>query len=209
MYGIIYKATGPTGLVYIGQTKNTLKRRKKGHIYRARKGDKYPFQIALLEFGVSAFTWDQIDTAETKEELDAKEKQWIAHYQSDNPAHGYNGTDGGINGTVSVEARQKMSLARKGKTFTAEHRRKIGEARKGKPLSLETRRKISEAHKGKTYSDEYIEKQRAAQKGRKKSEEWRRKIGAAHKGRQRSPEYRQKISEGLKRYFKEKGNKRK
>jgi len=115
VYGIIYKATGPDGRVYIGQTTESLTRRKGVHAYRIKKGDKRsPFQFALLEHGsVRAFQWEQIDTAENAGELDAKEKHWIAHYQSDKPAHGYNSTDGGINYTASPEHRKKLSDAHK------------------------------------------------------------------------------------------------
>jgi len=182
MYGIIYKAKGPSGLVYIGQTTQTLARRKSEHKVRALKQDRrYPFGIALLDEGFSNFQWDQIDTAENAEELDAKEKQWIAHYQSDNPGHGYNGTTGGISYTVTQETRQKMSEAGKGKKHSEKHRRKIGEAQRGKQRTPEQCKRISEAQKGKQLSAEH-----------------RRKISEGLKGKHLSPATRRKISATLK-----------
>ena len=197
MYGIIYKATGPSGLVYIGQTINSLATRKAHHALRTKKGDKRSaFHIALLEHGFSAFQWEQIDTAETAEELDAKEKHWIAHYQSDNPAHGYNGTDGGIKTVYSPETRRKISEAKKGKPngkkgkrYTPEHCRHISEANKGRVISEEHRRKISDTlkrkgikpptekgripwNKGKTgvYTEEALQKMsEAKRRGKRKS----------------------------------------
>ena len=197
MYGIIYKATGPTGLVYIGQTTESLKERIRRHQCRAQRGDRRgAFQVAILEHGFSAFAWEQIDTAETAEELDEKEKYWIAHYQSDNPAHGYNGTTGGIKTVYTQETRQKMSEAQKGekgywhgKTFSEEHRRKISKAHKGKkkpPRTAEHRRKLSKAltgRKGIPWSAEQHRKHSETQKGHVVSEATRRKISAALKSK--------------------------
>ena len=49
----------------------------------------------------------------------------------------------------SVETRQKMSKARKGKTLSEEHRQKISESAKGRTFSSDHRQKMSEAAKGK------------------------------------------------------------
>ena len=157
VYGIIYKATGPTGKVYIGQTTKTLNRRKTDHAFRAKKQDRREtFQIALLNEGFRNFMWEQIDTANNKEELDKKEKLWIAHYQSNNPLFGYNTFEGGSSPKHTPETRRKISRALKGKgkgiPKSEEHRRKIGiansKANKGKFRSDEFRKKRSDAMKG-------------------------------------------------------------
>jgi group I intron endonuclease len=158
MYGIIYKATGPSGKVYVGQTKFTLAHRKGQHKFRAKKQDRRgAFQLALLEDGFDAFTWEQIDQAETREELDQKEKHWITHYDSMNPEKGYNNQSGGITTVYSPEARKKISAAHMGeknnmfgKHHTLDARRKMSEAHKGKRpyvMTEKTRRKMSEAQK--------------------------------------------------------------
>jgi hypothetical protein len=135
MYGIIYKATGPGGKVYIGQTVKTLKARKSAHAFRAKKQDRRgAFQVAILEHGFDAFTWEEIDRADTPEELDVKEKDWIAHYDSMNPEKGYNGTDGGIRYKPSLEAIKKSAEARRGRHPSAETRRKLRESHKGKQI---------------------------------------------------------------------------
>jgi group I intron endonuclease len=175
-YGIIYKATGPTGKVYIGQTKLTLKRRKAGHKFMALKGDRrFAFQIALLDEGFDNFAWEQIDQADTPEELDRKEKEWIAYYKADDPACGYNILNGGKHFTTPPETRRKISEARKGIVFSPETLQRMSKAQKGKkhgPRSLETRQKLSRALKG---------KQRPDIKGKHLSEEHRRKIGEANR----------------------------
>ena len=159
MHGIIYKATGPDGKVYIGQTMYTLAHRKACHRIQAVKRDRRgSFQLALLELGVNAFTWEQIDTAETAEELDAKEKYWIAHYDSMNPKRGYNNTDGGVKTTYSEATCRRISEALKGKKRSKEICQKMSEAQKkrfqtqkgtmlGKKHSVEALVKMSEAQK--------------------------------------------------------------
>jgi len=139
-FGIIYKVIGPTGKVYIGQTTRTLNRRKADHAFRAKKQDRREtFQIALLHEGFNNFMWEQIDTADDKEELDRKEKQWIAHYQSDNLLFGYNTFEGGSNSKHTPETRRKISEAMKGKgkgiQKSEKHRLKISAANKGKHRS--------------------------------------------------------------------------
>jgi group I intron endonuclease len=168
MYGIIYKAVGPSGKVYIGQTTQALKARKRAHAYRTKKGDRRTvFQFALLEHGFDSFIWEEIDTADTPEELDAKEKAWIARYDSMNPEKGYNNTGGGIGGAPNEETRRRLSEVMKGKRAGEKHplygkhhseetRRKIREALREKKYALnkhqteETHQKRSEAHRGKT-----------------------------------------------------------
>jgi len=182
LYGIIYKATGPDGRVYVGQTVKTLVQRKGHHKFMAIKGDKRTaFQIAILEFGgVNAFRWEQIDTAESREELDLKEKYWIAHYQSDNPQYGHNSTDRGIRCSHNAEVRQKISKANKGKKH----------GRKGEPLAAQHRKNISEAMMGKHRSPEVCQKiskslkgHASWSKGKKHTIEARKKMSEARKGK--------------------------
>jgi group I intron endonuclease len=158
------------------------------------KGDqKETFQIALLDEGFSNFTWEQIDTAETQEELGRKEIYWIAHYDSTNPDKGYNLKDGGINGKPSEETRRKQSEAHigqipwnKGKEGlthrppSEETRRRISAAligdknpMYGKHPTEETRKKLREAHSGENHP--FF--------GKHHTEETRRKLSEAKKGR--------------------------
>jgi group I intron endonuclease len=125
-YGIIYKAVGPTGKVYVGQTVESLKIRKGKHKYSSIKGDKRsPFQAALLEHGFDSFVWEQIDQAETKEELDQKEKEWIEKYNSTDPAFGYNDQSGGIHFEASEESKIKSSISNTGQKRSMETKENI------------------------------------------------------------------------------------
>lgn len=160
MDGIIYKATNIiTGKVYIGMTSYSLAMRKRHHKYMASKGDRRtPFQIALLDEGADNFAWGEIDSAQTEEELSAKEKLWVAHYKANDHNYGYNITGGGIAAKHTPETRLKISCIVKGRKVSEETRRKISEAQKGiqageknpfygRKHTEESRRKMSEAQK--------------------------------------------------------------
>ena len=116
MYGIIYKATNTiNNKVYIGQTTSTLKNRIYYHIYRAEHSLEIThthFINALRKYGQNAFTWEQIDTAETQDELNKKEQYWIQYYDSMNT--GYNIQAGGNNYDT-----EKFALACGSKPFYA------------------------------------------------------------------------------------------
>ena len=183
-YGIIYKATGPDGKVYVGQTVKTLAMRKGQHAYRTKKGDRRTaFHVALLDEGFDNFQWDEIDIAENQAELDQKEKYWVAHYKADDSQYGYNLQSGGIGARQTEKTKQKLREIFTGKKYgpmPVEIRQKMSEAKKGKPSGMkgkhhtaDVRKRISENMKGiNTW-----------QKGRKASEETRRKMSEAQKKR--------------------------
>jgi group I intron endonuclease len=184
MYGIIYKATSPTGLVYIGQSTRPLPQRIREHKRKAAQGKRWgAFMAALVDCGFLSFAWEQIDTAETPEELDAKEKQWIAFYQSDDPVRGYNRTPGSAGWSPSKETRQKISSALKGRPSPL----------RGVPKSAETRKKMSKSSKGKRHSAETRQKLRDIQAGKYAGEE------NPFYGQRHTPETREKMREAWKR----------
>ena len=90
--GYIYKITIiENNKVYIGQAKN-IKRRFARHINDAvnNKLDTH-FCRAIRKYGKDKFSIEQIDTADTQDELNKKESYWIHKYNS--LAEGYNETD--------------------------------------------------------------------------------------------------------------------
>ena len=114
MYGIIYKITNKVdGKVYIGQTKQgTVSKRYNGSI---RKTSNAHLRNAIEKYGIENFeVTEPFDTADSKDELDAKEKYYIALYDSTDPKRGYNLMSGGHNGTHSEETRKKISDAQRG-----------------------------------------------------------------------------------------------
>lgn len=96
---IVYKITNRiNGKIYIGQTVGKLEVRWKEH---QRSKDNAIFHKAVHKYGAENFTVEQIDIATSFDELDAKEKYWIAFY--DSRRTGYNMTDGGSSGAVHIK----------------------------------------------------------------------------------------------------------
>lgn len=117
-YGIIYKITNlVNNKVYIGQTtkprgfkdrypnKGTgIERVYRYHKKNKNRGDGYNIKLfrAIEKYGFENFVVDEVfDTAQTQEELDQKEIDYIKQYDSFH--NGYNNTDGG-GGTKGTKA---------------------------------------------------------------------------------------------------------
>ena len=91
---------------------------------------------------------------------------------------------------LSEDAREKVSMAKKGKPahnkgkkLSEETKKKISEANKGKILSNETKQKISLASTGRIFSEESRLKKSNSLKGHIVSEETKKKISDANKGK--------------------------
>lgn len=90
----IYKAENlKTGQVYIGSTTSTVEARQRDHIQKANTGHGHCFQEAINTYGPEAFVWEQIDTAESVNELASKEKRYILEFNA--KEQGYNKDAGG------------------------------------------------------------------------------------------------------------------
>lgn len=164
----IYKITNLiNGKVYIGQTISTIQKRFSKHC----GGENQLISRAIKKYGVDNFKVEEIDRADTREELDEKEVYWIKHYNSRTP-NGYNVEGGGTkNKEISSETRAKLSEANKGekapwygKHLTEETKRKLSESHKGKckywegkTRDSETIRKMSESRKGKTIGATHVQ----------------------------------------------------
>lgn len=109
---LIYRITNiKSGKVYIGQTVRTLEERMAEHA----RHSKTAIDAAIKKYGIDAFNVEVIDTAETVDELNEKERYWIQYYGCEKP-NGYNLCEGGGNtrGYNHREAsKAKMSIAKK------------------------------------------------------------------------------------------------
>jgi group I intron endonuclease len=100
-YGYVYSVVCRTNNKgYIGQTTQKPEERWHQHRQDARakkqtNGLAKRFHFALHEHGENTFEFKVIDTALSHEELNEKERYWIARYKYDDPAYGYNSTSGG------------------------------------------------------------------------------------------------------------------
>lgn len=170
---IIYKITNKiNGKVYIGQTTYSLNHRWSGHKQNTNKCSY--IAAAIQKYGHESFTIEQIDTAETFDELNEKEIYWINFYDSCNREKGYNLLSGGNQPRHSEVSKIKMSNARKGKKHTKEHCENIAKGNTGKIVSEKTKELISKANTG--------------QKRRSWTEEEKKQISERRKGKKASPE---------------------
>lgn len=91
---IIYKAVNTiTDEVYVGATTKSIEERKQDHLQKAKNKVGSYFQEAIGTYGPEAFTWEQIDTASTNDELAAKEIKYIL--ENNAVEEGYNSDRGG------------------------------------------------------------------------------------------------------------------
>lgn len=98
----IYKITDLTNnKVYIGQTKRDIMKRYSEHISHAfvskRPNDlSCSLYIAMREHGIQNFIPELLEVVYgSQKEIDVKEQEWIAKYDSINPEKGYNKDKGG------------------------------------------------------------------------------------------------------------------
>lgn len=116
--GTIYKIMNQkNGLIYIGQTVQTFKRRMRSHISHLQAGTHHNelLQRAYNKYGIDVFKFEIIETCD-KEILDERERYWINFYDSTNHAKGYNFESGGnVLKKHSPETIQKFIHSSRGK----------------------------------------------------------------------------------------------
>jgi len=204
IYGIIYKATNMVNnKVYIGQTIRGLGRRKTDHIAESKRKSKHNnyFHHAIKCYGETAFVWEQIDIAYSKEELNNKEILHINNHDSTNISKGYNSAAGGLGGNKFVnktpeqmaEIAKKISAAGTGRRHTPETIQKL----KNRVITDEQRRHISEAQKGRTFTNETKQKMSESTKIKIFTQEHRKHIGDASRGRTMSDFVKRRITEAV------------
>jgi group I intron endonuclease len=188
--GKIYKITNKeTGLIYVGCTINSLKKRFGEHLYRCFKTDyKSKLYNSIKKYGVENFTIELIEECELSVIYET-EKKYVELYDS---------YKNGLNSTIGGEGCL-------GYTHSPEIRKKISENTKN-----------GNSHKGKTYDELYggnadveREKRRLSVKngwGSISDEDRKNRINKAKETIQKNSKYgvelvreiKQKINEGLK-----------
>lgn len=149
MYGYIYKRVNViNGMVYVGQHVYHSKEVKLDESYR---GSGVYFNRALEYFGEENFTYELIDTAEDKDELNEKEKFWIKELNSIET--GYNLTSGGSFVSpedISFYYRLYSNMGMKGKKQSQYQKTTASEYMKNREITDEFRNNCSKAKVGNT-----------------------------------------------------------
>lgn len=148
------------GKWYIGQHSgkdlDKYLRRKFMYARKGYSGSPALFR-ALLKYGESQFVIRQIESCDSKAQMDLAERFYIKLFGTQNREIGYNLTEGG-DGTLGAvmpdSAKSKISLYRTGKKASPVTKARMSLARKGKPVHSEASKiKISTAQKGKILSE--------------------------------------------------------
>jgi group I intron endonuclease len=153
-FGIIYKAMNKeNGKVYIGQTIQSLARRKSNHVTDTKRSNKH-FPNAIKKYGVDSFTWEILEECNSREELNSKEVFYIEKYNS--REKGYNISKGGNqqSGYKRPDASERMK--KNNPMFN--------------PKSVEKMKKNMPSRVGKKYEEIYGSKKLAEKVKRKASE---------------------------------------
>lgn len=112
VYKIINKVNGK---IYIGGTSQSANDRLREHKYKARNGMESPLYRAIREYGEECFDAEVIEDCNSREELDNRERYWIANLSSTNPEIGYNIKAGGDIFYHTDLTKLKISRLHKGK----------------------------------------------------------------------------------------------
>lgn len=175
---VVYKATSPSGKVYVGITGRELGTRRVEHRYLARAGSNLHFSNALRKYG-RTMRWEVLAEVDSLEEANELERAFVARFRSSDRRFGYNLTEGGGGVVASAETRAKMSASAKARGMTDQQLANLEKARGdfwvgrrhssatlkkmsavkiGHPTSDETRQRMSDAHRGRAFSDEHKDK---------------------------------------------------
>lgn len=139
---IIYKATNKVnGKIYIGQTIQPLYKRWQDHCRGDKTRDSY-LHRAIAKHGIENFIIEQIDSAQTIEELNTKEETYIKALNCLSP-NGYNLLPGGDNRRHHPDTQKKISEKLKGRSIPQRWNKG-----RSHPHSAETKAKLSNALKG-------------------------------------------------------------
>lgn len=118
IFGFIYQIKNVVnGKKYIGQTTRSLSKRiseyKKSLLYDETNNNSY-LSNAFKKYGWDNFEFSVIDTAQTIDELNAKEIKYILEFNTTNKEIGYNIESGGNNAIPAIETLEKMSKSHLG-----------------------------------------------------------------------------------------------
>jgi group I intron endonuclease len=207
-YGVIYCITNTVnGKKYIGQTVQSVRAR-----WSAHQNSDYCAALyrAIQKHGAEAFNVVEVASADSKEQLNELEVQFIRELKTTDRALGYNLREGGSFGKHTAESKQKMSekvaaayrrdpsirekrrMQMLGSTQTEHARKKLRAANLGKQASAETKAKLAETRKA-LWATEAGERMRQASIAGRTSDEYKTKVADATKAQWQDPEKRERL----------------
>ena len=151
---IIYMHTSPSQKKYIGITKQDPSQRwgKDGHRYKRCTS----FWRAICKYGWNNIKHEIIDTADTLEEANHKERYYIEKYQTHDSRYGYNCTNGGdgVEGWKANDLqKQRNSDAKKEMWQNPNIRDRLTKERQTRASTMAERERLSKISRS-TWQDE-------------------------------------------------------
>lgn len=151
----IYMITNPKGKIYIGSSTN-IQARWNNYRYSCNFKKQKLLHASFKKYGYKAHKFDILEEC-NEDILFDREIYWISYKKSyfyENKNIGLNLTKGGDSPPKqtqpkSIEHKEKISLANKGKKHSPETIQKIKEARVKQVFTDKTRQKMAIAHRGK------------------------------------------------------------
>lgn len=151
---------------------------------------------AIRKYGPDAFSHEVLEVCDSLESANAAEARWIAHFETCDPAKGFNLQKGGSHVPHPIrnpwdrpEYRSANLPKLLQRNVNPSTRASISKKLTGRKLSPEHITHISNAQKGRKESPEHVAKVAAANTGRKHSPEARTNMSKALRGRKLSPEH--------------------
>lgn len=153
---VIYKITNQVNnKIYIGQTVQPLHERLRRHASKYSMCRK--LHNSIQKHGINNFIIEEIDTTDTQEKVDELEKFYIKTLNTIEA--GYNLKEGGANGLLSDETKEKISESLQGHIVSEDTKQKLSLQNTGSnnpnyglKRSDETKSKTSGALKGRVIS---------------------------------------------------------
>ena len=181
-YNVYCHTNKLNGKKYIGITSQEPRKRwgKDG------KGYGGYFRNAINKHGWNGFTHVITHVGLSKENAKKIEIKLIKENDTTNRDRGYNITLGGESASgyfFTLEDREKISVAGKGRKATDETRKKMSQVGRERVFSDETRKKMSESRKKRVTTDETRKKMSETRMGHFVSDETKKKMSEARRRR--------------------------
>ena len=189
----IYKITSPTKKIYIGQSIDIDKRFNQYKKLECKTQTR--LYNSFLKYGIINHKFEIITECDINQ-LNEQERYFQECYNvmSKNGLNCRLTTSEDRSGELSIDTKQKLSKAKIGNKNTlgfkhsVETKEKMSIAGKGRIVSVETRLKLKKLGTGRTHSDETKHKLREINLGHKHSEETKEKLRISSTGRKHNKE---------------------
>ncbi len=149
--GLVYRITNKVnGKIYIGRTSMTLNRRFSRHLSDSRRHFNSRIAAAIRKHGIDSFIIEQIDKADTHQELVDLETSYIKKLKVTDPKIGYNIIENGYGGYPPVLSKETREIIRQkliGYKHTEEAKKRMSEGQR-KSKTPELNKRVSDSLMG-------------------------------------------------------------